>query len=191
MRMLATAITIGVLSLSAVPADAQQYFMRHRLSMVKGGASSPYDGTWQTSDSAGGSCNLNAGATDMVKTVNRTVSCTGGSCDPNTKPQDGVVQASCKPVCDGAVQQKRIGRVVTVNGHSTQEVFLGQLGGPGWDDGKRVSCEAKAVNLKQRLFGCTASRLSGASNAWVGDFSIPSGATTSNSYTDYVACRYE
>lgn len=192
MRMLATVITIGILSLPAVPAEAQQYFMRHRLSMMKDGPSTgPYDGTWQTSDSAGGSCSLNAGATDMVKTVNRTASCTGGSCDPATKPQEGMVEASCRPVCDGTVQQKRIGRVVTVKGSSTQEVFLGHLGGPGWDNTKRIACEAQAVNMNQRLFGCTSSRISGASNAWIGDFSIPNGATTTNAYTDYVACRYE
>lgn len=196
MRTIAAAMAIATASLGALPAEAQQYFMRRHLDIGTRGdrPSDPsYDGTWETSDANGGSCSLNGTSTTMVKMVDRTARCTGGECDPATRPQEGRVPASCRPVCDGAVQSRKNGKAVTENDKSTEDVFVGQLGTGGWNPGKAVSCEAQAVNLGKRIFGCSTIRgsTSGATYAWVGDFSITSGGeTVSNTNLDYVSCRY-
>ncbi len=195
MRTIAAAVAVAAVSTTALPAEAQQYFMRRHLNIGMNEESSApsYDGTWETSDANGGSCALDQTSTAMVKMVDRTARCEGGECDPATRPREGRVSASCRPVCDGTVQPKRNGKVVTENGRSTEEVFLGQLGTGGWNAGKAISCEAQAVNLGKRLFGCTTFRgsTSGATYAWMGDFTITTGgATVSNNNLDYVSCRY-
>jgi hypothetical protein len=166
--------------------DAQEYYVRQHL---VGMGKSDGAGTWETKTTPSGSC-FPSGS-DMVKATTTTVSCAGGSCDPATRPSDAPGTTSCRAVCDGAVQPKTNGKVVTTGGRSTYEMYLGSLGAPFWDASKAVSCIAKAKDQKQRLFGCTVSRTTGASNAWIGDFSITAGATVANANLDYVACHYE
>jgi hypothetical protein len=186
MRNVIAAIVLAGAAFGAQAVEAQSYFMRQHLVGLN---TSGFAGKWESQTSDSGACYSNG--TAMVKNTTTTASCTGGTCDPAKKPATGAGTTACRPVCDGSVQAKTNGRVATANGKSTQEVALATFEGPGWDSSKAYTCQEMAKTLNKRLFGCTQSRISGATNAWMGDFSIPAGATEANANLNYVACSYK
>jgi len=186
MRILVASLMMAGASMLPTAAHAQSYYMRQHL---VGFNASTFAGKWETQTVDSGACYSNG--TGMVKNTTTTASCTGGTCDPTNKPATGTGTKSCSPVCDGSVQSKTNGKVASSGGKSTQEVALATFEGPGWDSSKAYTCQEMAKTLNKRLFGCTQSRISGATNAWMGDFSIPAGATETNANLNYVACRYQ